>query len=57
MKSEVTWVLVSSESHVRLQIKPNPDYLSDYLSILMTMLQFLTPRSIEDPIIYFMYIS
>ena len=33
MKSEVTWVLVSSESHVRLQIKPNPDYLSDYLSI------------------------
>ena len=33
MYAEVAWVLVSSGTQFQLQITPNPDYLSDYLSI------------------------
>ena len=33
MLYEVAWVLLSSETQVQPQIIPNPDYLSDCLSI------------------------
>ena len=33
MKSEVAWILLSSETQVPGQIIFDPDYLSDYLSV------------------------
>ena len=33
MYVEVAWVLVSSGTQVQLQIRPDPDYLLDYLCI------------------------
>ena len=33
MNFEVAWVLVSSGSQVQPQIMPDPDHISDYLSV------------------------
>ena len=33
MHTEVAWVLVSSGTQVQSQIIPDPDYLTDYLSV------------------------
>ena len=33
MYSEVAWVLVSSGTQVQSHVKPDPDYLPDYLSV------------------------
>ena len=37
MNSEVAWVLVSSGTQVQPQIILDPDYRSNYLSVLLTM--------------------
>ena len=33
MYAEVAWVVVSSETQVQPQVKLNPDYLPDYISV------------------------
>ena len=40
MYAQVAWVLVSSGTQVQPQVIIDPDYLPDYLSVLMTMLEY-----------------
>ena len=46
--AEEAWVLVASGTHVQPQVMLDPDYLPDYLSILMTMLKQTNRKKKQD---------
>ena len=52
MYAEVAWILGSSETQNQPQIIPDPDYLPDYLSVLMTMVKIIVYLSYCDCLKY-----
>ena len=53
MYAEIVWVLVSLGTQVQPQIIPNPDYLTDYLSVSYDY--DITNPSVSNDIDYFLF--